>query len=66
MMESKYHHCASPNKSVDIGVLNNKETIRLPVSPSMTNIGPKIEPESDQSTRSDHQHSGTTGERRIH
>lgn len=24
-MESKYHHCASPNKSVDIGVLNNKE-----------------------------------------
>lgn len=24
MMESKYHHSASPNKSMDIGLLNSK------------------------------------------
>lgn len=54
-MESKHYHCANSNKSMDRGVLSNKETTRHSVPSSVTSIYQKIEPESDQTSRSNHQ-----------
>lgn len=54
-MESRHYHCANSNKSMDRGVLNDKETTRHPMPSSVKSIYQKIEPESDQTSRSNHQ-----------